>query len=154
MFEHLLSLFRAAPAAPPPLPPADARHALGALLVRVAVADRAYLFEEIELLDRILARRFDLNPLQAMKLRAECERLEAALPETGVLAGVLSRATTPAEREATVLALWRVALADGHRDGREVATIARVAALLEVAPETVAQLQAEAERDHPPRPDL
>ena len=85
MFDRILSLFH--PQAPvTKLPEADAQHALGALLVRAAKADKAYLFEEIEHIDDLLAHRYGLNPVEAAKLRAESEKLEEAMPDTTALA--------------------------------------------------------------------
>ena len=43
------------------MPEEDARHALGAWLVRVAKADGAYLFKEIEEIDHLLADLYGLN---------------------------------------------------------------------------------------------
>ena len=48
MFERIIARLRAPVADFTSMPEADARHALGALLVRVAKADGAYLFQEIE----------------------------------------------------------------------------------------------------------
>ena len=64
------------------LPPLDARLALGALLVRVAKADQAYVYLEIARIDRILGRRYGLNPVEAAKLRATCEAIEQEAPDT------------------------------------------------------------------------
>ena len=84
MFERILALFdKAVPTTP--LPPADAKYALGALMVRTAMADKAYLFQEVEEIDRVLARMYGLKPLEAAKMRAQCERLEHELPKTADL---------------------------------------------------------------------
>ena len=56
--------------------------ALGALLVRVAFADRNYRASEIGQIDQILARTFGLKPIEAAKLRATCEALERDAPGT------------------------------------------------------------------------
>ncbi|MEM9639364.1 MAG: TerB family tellurite resistance protein, partial [Pseudomonadota bacterium] len=61
---------------PKPLPQPNAQLALGALLVRVAMADRNYQASEVGQIDRILAATFDLKQLEAAKLRATCEALE------------------------------------------------------------------------------
>lgn len=98
----------------PALPDPDAELALGALLVRVAQSDRDYQLEEIQLIDRILARLYQHNAIEAAKVRATCEKLHAAAPETDTF-GKLIRATTGIEERLSALdALWEVVLADGN----------------------------------------
>ena len=75
------------------LPDPDAELALGALLVRVAKSDRDYQVAEISLIDRILARLFQHNAIEAAKLRATCEKLHAAAPETDTFAKLIRETT-------------------------------------------------------------
>lgn len=117
----------------PPCPPLDAAHALGALLVRVAKADHAYLFEELEQIDRILAHRNAINAVAAAKLRAECERLEAAVPETPEFVAKLQEAVEYDDRRKIAEALWAVVVADGVREEHEVALVEIVEELLGVS---------------------
>ena len=112
MLSRLLKAFRASE--PDPLPDPDAELALGALLVRVAKSDRAYLVEEIGLIDRILARLFDRNPIEAAKIRATCERLHAAAPETDVFAALIRDTMGLEDRLSVLEAVWQVVLADGQ----------------------------------------
>ena len=70
MFERLKSFFHRVAPPPAPLPELDAAHALGALLVKVALVDDAYLFEEVEEIDHILAEAYGLKPLAAARMRA------------------------------------------------------------------------------------
>ena len=88
MFERLFPR-RPKDRKPPPQP--NAQLALGALLVRIAMADRSYEASEVAAIDRILAATFGLKPLDAAKLRAACEDLEmhGAHPED--YARILSR---------------------------------------------------------------
>lgn len=74
-----------------PLPATDVTHALGALLVRVALSDKQYAVQEIGQIDRVLAKFQDIGPIDAAKLRAECERLEAFAPDTPDFAFLLCR---------------------------------------------------------------
>ena len=104
---------------PKPLPQPDAQLALGALLVRVAFADRTYMAEEIGQIDRILARTFELGPIDAAKLRATCEALERDAPGTPEFARILREEVDYADRKALADAMWSVALADGHRHEQE-----------------------------------
>lgn len=104
---------------PKPLPQPNPQLALGALLVRVAMADRSYRAEEVGQIDRILARTFNLKPLEAAKLRASCEALERHAPGTPEFAQILRDEVAYADRKALGEAMWSVALADGGRDEDE-----------------------------------
>ena len=121
MFSRILGAF-AAPQ-PDPLPEPDARLALGALLVRVAKSDNIYRFEEISQIDRLLARLNDLNPVEAAKLRATCERLEAEAPDTSLFAAVIRDNVNMDQRLAALEALWRVVLVDGSGSDVELAVV-------------------------------
>ena len=102
-----------------PLPQPNAQLALGALLVRVAFADRNYQATEIGQIDRILAQTFNLKPIAAAKLRATCEALERDAPDTPEFARILREEVDYAHRLALGDAMWSVALADGQSDERE-----------------------------------
>lgn len=104
---------------PNPLPQPNAQLALGALLVRVALANRQYLASEVAQIDRILSATFDLKPLDAAKLRAECEALERHAPGTPEFTEILREEVPYSERLALAEAMWSVAMADGHRDNDE-----------------------------------
>ena len=144
MLEKLLARLHLADPPETPMPPADAQHALGALLVRVAKADRTYLFYEIHEIDHLLADLYDLNPVEAAQLRAQCEKLEAAMPDTADLAHILEAGIAAPEKEAFVRALWAVACADGVRHESERQVVALASEALGMAPE-----RAEALRDAP-----
>ncbi|KEJ89983.1 TerB family tellurite resistance protein [Sulfitobacter donghicola] len=116
MLERLFP--RRAPA-PTPLPQPNAQLALGALLVRVALANREYLASEVAHIDRVLAATFDLKPLDAAKLRAECEALERHAPGTPEFTEILREEIPYSERFALGEAMWGVAMADGRRDPEE-----------------------------------
>ena len=116
MFERL---FPRRKPQPEPLPQPNAQLALGALLVRVAFADRNYQASEIGQIDRILAATFGLGPIEAAKLRATSEKLELDAPETPEFARILREEVDYAHRLALGQAMWSVALADGHRDEQE-----------------------------------
>ena len=144
MFDRILSLFSPAPSVTQ-LPPEDARHALGALLVRTAKADRAYLFEEVEEIDHVLADLYDLNPVEAAMMRAACEKLEHEMPTTENLAQILHDAIPLADRENVVGALWRVVFADGIEEEAEDMVLHAVERTLGVAPEVSKRLHDEAQ---------
>lgn len=144
MLERILTLFSPVQGYRTPLPEADAKHALGALLVRVAQADKAYLFQEVERIDRILAKRFGLNQLEAAKMRASCERLSDEMPDTDELIAVLHDAIDLTEREATLFALWQVVFADGEIHETEDELVTLVQTTLGVTPDVCARLRREA----------
>lgn len=114
VLDRLTALFSAPPAAQPkPLPPNDVPHALGALLVRVARSDDHYAVQEISQIDQILAKFHDLGPVDAAKLRAECERLERFAPDTDDFALMLCAHVDYDARLSMTEALWEVVYADG-----------------------------------------
>ena len=116
--------------APDRLPDQDARLALAALLVRVAKTDGLYAAEEVELIDRALAARYDLDAFAVARLRAEAEELEAQAPDTVRFTRALKSATALEDRAGLMQALWSVALADGSRDAEEDRLLRMVANLL------------------------
>ncbi|WP_147125528.1 TerB family tellurite resistance protein [Shimia ponticola] len=129
MFERLFHLFDPEPYETP-LPEADAEHAFGALMVRVAKADHAYLYQELERIDYILAKRNNLSAVDAAKFRAGCEKLEEAMPDTKALSEILAREVPEEGRESMFIALWQVLLADGLKHRSEEKVIDQVAAIL------------------------
>ncbi len=104
---------------PKPLPQPNAQLALGALLVRVALANKKYVVSEVAKIDQILAATFALKPLDAAKLRAQCEALERDAPGTPAFARILREEVSYADRRALGEAMWAVAMADGARDESE-----------------------------------
>jgi len=121
LLRNLLDRFRATH--PKPLPEPDDKLALGALMVRVAKSDRIYSVAEISLIDRVLARHFGLNPVAAAKMRATCEKLDAAAPGSDRFAALI-REDLPFEARMEALCdLWLVVLADGEENPAEVAVV-------------------------------
>ncbi|MFS4582852.1 TerB family tellurite resistance protein [Phaeobacter sp. C3_T13_0] len=118
MLKKLFQVFR--PPKTPALPDPDAELALGALLVRVAQSDRDYQLEEISLIDRILARLYQHDAIGAAKVRAACEKLHAAAPETDTFGRLIRETTGLEERLAALDALWEVVLADSHEHPGEI----------------------------------
>ncbi|MEH6829519.1 TerB family tellurite resistance protein [Sulfitobacter sp.] len=104
---------------PKPLPQPNAQLALGAMLVRVALANRQYLATEVAQIDKILSATFGLKPLEAAKLRAECEALERHAPGTAEFTKILRDEVAYEDRKALGHAMWAVAMADGRRDDDE-----------------------------------
>ena len=145
MLERLTAFFGNPAGYHTPLPEADASHAMGALLVRAAKADHTYLVEEIAVIDKILAKRHGINPVDAAKMRAECELLEREMPDTDDIATVLEHAINTAEKEATLRALWQVVYADGIMHEEEDQLLHQIEAVLGVGAARAKELQAQAE---------
>lgn len=128
----------------PPLPQPDAQLALGALLVRVAFADREYRVEELVQIDRILSATFDLGPIEAAKLRATCEALERDAPGTPEFADILRAEVDYADRLALAGHMWRIVLADGVRVPIEEAVLHQIEGALGLNPEDSAKIERKA----------
>lgn len=143
MFERLIAFFNNPHEYKTPMPEVDANHVVGALMVRAAKADRAYMFEEVETIDRILAERHQLGPIEAAKMRAACEKLEEEMPDTAELVQVLRNAVGVDELENALRALWRVVFADGFEQDEEDDVLHEVEALLGVSPERAKELREE-----------
>ncbi len=129
---------------PKPLPELDARLALGALLVRIAKTDGTYTVEEISRIDRILAKTFTINPVQAARLRADAERLEHDAPDGEKFAEAIVKAVEADTREGVLAAMWQVALADGVERPQEDSLLARTAERLDLDGDAVARARAAA----------
>lgn len=130
MFAELWKALTGAAETKTPLPDPDARRALGALLVRIAKSDGDYAVEEIARIDRVLAKRYGLDPVEAAKLRAECETIEHDAPDTVRFTRAIKEAVPHEERMSVMEALWDVVLADGQRADEEDALMRTVAPLL------------------------
>lgn len=118
---------------PKPLPEADGRHLLGALMLRIAQLDSKLTLAELQAIDKIFATQFGLTAIAAAKMRADCERLAEALPPTDTLGPMLIERLSPQERLTLASSLFTVAEADGEIDPREEAMITAVAQLLQTA---------------------
>lgn len=143
MFERLIEFFHNPNSYETPMPKADVDHVVGALMVRAAKADKAYLFEEVETIDRVLAERHGLKAIEAAKMRAACEKLEENMPNTAALTNVLRETVGEEELENVLRILWRVVLADGIELEVEDEVLHRVEALLGVTADRAKELHDE-----------
>ena len=114
MFGELLKRLTAP--APAPLPDTDARLALAALLVRIAKSDGHYDERELARIDKILAERHGLNAVEAAKLRASAERLEAEAPDTVRFTRAIKDAVPYEDREGVIEALWSAYFSIDYKD--------------------------------------
>ncbi|MCB1338836.1 MAG: TerB family tellurite resistance protein [Maritimibacter sp.] len=131
MFNALIARLTGAAAAEPEL---DAQFAVAALLVRIAKADAHYAYEEIAEIDRVLARTWGLNPVEAMKMRATAEAIEARAPDTAEFTGLVQAHTPYLQRAALFDSLWDVSLADRELHEKERRFLDAVAVALGIEP--------------------
>lgn len=117
---------------PATLTDSDARLALTALLVRIAKSDGDYADVEIALIDKLVAKRYDLEANEVSDLRSDAEVLESEAPDTVRFTRAIKNAVPYVDREGVVEALWGIVLADGVRDSAENALLRLVADLLGV----------------------
>lgn len=134
MWDGLLARLQGKEKEPAPLPELDDHLALGALLVRVAKSDHFYHVSEISEIDRILAKSFDMNAIEAAKLRATSEKLETQAPGTPDFALLIRDHVDYAHRMDVVHALWAVILADGKDKPVEVAALHEIERHLGIDP--------------------
>ena len=118
---------------PKDLTPKDARLAIAALLVRIAQSDNHYSATEIKKIERVLAKRYDLDEAQSINLREQGESLEKEAPDTVRFTRAIKDAVAYSDRLSVIEALWKVALADGQRDIEEDALMRLVANLLGIS---------------------
>ncbi|MEM6374028.1 MAG: TerB family tellurite resistance protein [Pseudomonadota bacterium] len=141
MFERL---FPKRPREKPPLPEPTPQLALGALLVRIAMADRDYRAAEVGAIDRVLSRTFSLGPIEAAKLRATCEALERHAPGTPEFGEILRETVPYDDRFTLALSMWQVLLADGDHAEIEEATLHAIEATMGITPEDSAHIKTRA----------
>ncbi|SHH56253.1 TerB family tellurite resistance protein [Cognatishimia maritima] len=135
MWEGLISRLRGTSKKAPALPEPDESLALGALLVRVAKSDHHYHVSEIAKIDQILAKSFQINAVQAAKMRATCEKLEKQAPGTPDFAILIREHVDYQHRLEMVQALWDVILADGADTPEEDAALHEIEKHLGILPE-------------------
>ena len=128
MFDALLNRLLAPE--PETLPDEDCRTALAALLIRVAKADGEYAAAEVAKIDHVLTARYGLSAADATKLRTDAETLEQEAPDTVRFTRAIKDAVPYEDREAVMVALWKVALADGGREYEEDALMRLIAPML------------------------
>lgn len=137
---------------PSPLPDTDARLAIAALMVRVAKSDGIYEVTEIARIDRILARRYGLNAVEAAQLRARAEDFEHQAPDTVRFTRAIKDAVPYDQRMSVAEALWSVVIADGVRGDEENALLRLVAPMLGLSDRDSALARQSAEAALAPAP--
>ena len=130
----MLDLLRRLIARPVEAPPddADARTALAALLVEAAHADGSYDPGEQDRIDRVLGRRYGLDPAAAAALRASAEAEHIGAVDLVRFTRAVKDAVPHAERVGVIEALWEVIYADGAREMHESALMRKLCGLLHI----------------------
>ena len=111
MLARILNLLKGQPS--DPLPDADARLALGALMVRVTKSNDMSQAEATDRIDALLARMNHLGPSDAAEMRATCEKIETAAPSTRTFALLIRETVSFQARIEAHEALWHFILAGG-----------------------------------------
>ena len=112
------------------LPGEDQRIAVAALLVIAAHADHDYAEVERAQIDHVLAQRYQLSASAAAALRLDGEAAEVAASDLYRFTSLIKKGVPHEERHAVLEAMWRVILADNHREMHEEALMRRVTDLL------------------------
>lgn len=106
--------------------------ATAALLVEAARADDDYAKEEIAIIDKILARRFNMENEAVQVLRVEAEVAQSDANDLYQFSSVVKDNMSPEEKIGLIEDLWEVILCDDVRDPHEDALIRRLAGLIYV----------------------
>jgi uncharacterized tellurite resistance protein B-like protein len=142
MFETLKSFFAASGPERPQLDRESVPVALATLLVRIAKADKIYLFEEIRTIDDILQLAYDMSAVEAAQLRAEAERIEPLAPATEECAGRIRDGVEYDERLGLAVAMWDVVMADGVRKAEETEIVRIAEGIFGVVPDDIGKERA------------
>jgi len=132
MLNKLLLLFRD-PEAEVDLSDEEEREAVAAILVEAANADDDYDASERSVIDRVLARRYDLSDEEARTLRGRGEAAQEAATDLVRFTQAVKRVIPHEHRIGVIEDVWEVTFADGNRDHMENALVRRLCGLLYVA---------------------
>ncbi len=130
MFGNLLSRLFGQDNSAQPLRGQDAEVAIAALLVRIARSDDRYTTEEMQRIDRILARRRGLSLDEAGERRAAAEMIEAEAPDTVRFTRLIKERVALEDRSDILAALWEIVYADGTRSPDEETLVRLISGLL------------------------
>lgn len=130
MLSTLTKWFAANPATPAAAD--DGRAAMAALLVEAARRDNDYAPAEQAAIDAVLMDAFSLDPAAAAALRAEGEAAQSRANDIQQFTRVIKDAVPYEERGQFLERVWRVVLADDHRDPEENAFMRKLCGLLYV----------------------
>lgn len=118
--------------APAPQREPDPKLSVAVLLVEAARQDDTFEPRERQVIEQLLARKFDLSAEECLALVEAAERRVAEMVQIHGHTRDVFETTTPAERIQLIEMLWEVAYADGVLDPEEDLLIRRIAGLIAV----------------------
>lgn len=132
MFDTLLRILTGSDDAPPAEANSPAL-ALAVLLLETARSDDCIADSERRIIERALARRFDLRPFETARLVAAARQGARRATDLYHFTRIVVENFSERERVGIIEMLWDVAYSDGAVTGDEDALIRRVAGLLYVS---------------------
>ncbi|MCY4302633.1 MAG: TerB family tellurite resistance protein [Aestuariivita sp.] len=147
MFNKLIQRLTS-PSPQNPLPNADARFAIAALLVRIARSDEHYTGVEAKKIEQILSIRYRLSTQESTKLRKKAEKLEQEAPDTVQFTRTIKHAIAYEDRLSVIEAFWAVALADNERDDTEDSLLRLTSKLLGISDVDSARARQRVQSEH------
>jgi len=110
----------------------DPKLSVAVLLVEAARQDDTFEPQERQVIEQLLARKFDLSTEECLALVEAAERRVAEMVQIHGHTRDVFETTTPIERINLIEMLWEVAYADGVLDPEEDLLIRRIAGLIAV----------------------
>jgi uncharacterized tellurite resistance protein B-like protein len=111
----------------------DLSHAVAALLIEAARMDDSFDAAERATIERLLAQRFDLEPLAVKSLVEATERIVERSTQYYSFTRRINDRLTEEERVQIIEMMWKVAYSDGVLDPHEDMLLRRIAGLIHVA---------------------
>jgi uncharacterized tellurite resistance protein B-like protein len=136
MFDTLLRILTGSDDAPPAAPSDECNDpalALAVLLLETARSDDCVADSERRIIERVLARRFGLQPFETARLVAAARQGATRATDLYHFTRIVVDNFSERERVGVIEMLWDVAYSDGAVSGDEDALIRRVAGLLYVS---------------------
>jgi uncharacterized tellurite resistance protein B-like protein len=133
MFDALLRILTGSDAGHVPDERHDPAFALAALLIETAHSDDRVTEREQRIIERVLARRFPLQPFETARLVQAAGAGRVRATDLYNFTRIVVQHFSEEERIGVIEMLWEVAYSDGEVTGDEDTLIRRVAGLLYVA---------------------
>ena len=146
MIDHLFDLFQNLVSENGPTNDSNERMILAAtaLMFEVARSDRVKHATELTTIENILAKTLNIGPEYVSDLMAAAEETVEAAHDLYQFTQVINDVFDYQRKKQLVLAMWQVALADGHVEVLEDHIIRRVAGLIHVSHTDFIQLKIQA----------
>ena len=146
MIDHLFDLFQNLVSENRPTKDSNERMILAAtaLMFEVARSDRVKQAIELTTIENILAETLNIGPEYVSDLMAAAEETVEAAHDLYQFTQVINDVFDYQRKKQLVLAMWQVALADGHVEVLEDHIIRRVAGLIHVSHTDFIQLKIQA----------